>query len=719
MDRSTESNPEEASIAPFVHIRGGGVSVVADTSGGVPAIIHWGRDLGDIELASVADALALPVPFGALDMVAPLTIVPCHGDGFAGPPGIKVHRNDGTSWAPRFTAMSVRHPDSTTLVATAADVVAELELTTTVGLDRHGALTVSSTLRNTGEGELWVDALDLALPVSRDAAEIVSFGGRWGLEFQSSRREWSGGSSISETLLGRTSHESPPLVMVGTSGFGEWSGEVWMAHLAWSGNHRVGAVRLPDGRRYLTGGDLLHPGEVCLAAGESFTTPPLIGSFSPNGIGTASRRYHRLVRSMAHRAENPRLRPVSLNTWEAVYFDHDGGKLRSLADRAAAVGVERFILDDGWFGARRNDQAGLGDWTVSPDAHPDGLDPLIQHVTGLGMSFGIWVEPEMINEDSDLFRAHPDWTLETPGYPSVRGRGQLVLDLARPEAFDHVLTQLDALLEDHEVEYVKWDHNRPLVQGSDASSRAGARRQTLALYGLIDELRARHPGVEFETCSGGGGRIDLGILGRTERVWVSDCNDALDRQVIQRGTSLLLPPEVMGCHIGPPTAHTTGRTHPLSFRAATAMFGHLGIEWNLLDCSDRELDDLASVVELHKRHRELLHTGDVVRFDPSDDAGMAGGVYSADRSEALVSYARMSSGASLTPPPLRLPGLDADALYRVTHVAFPSETWGMASSHPAWPAAGITLSGAQLSGHGLQLPTLLPERAFVIHLLAG
>lgn len=334
------------------------------------------------------------------------------------------------------------------------------------------------------------------------------------------------------------------------------------------------------------------------------------------------------------------------------------------------------------------------------------------------MTFGIWFEPEMVNEDSDLFRAHPDWTLETPGYPRVRGRGQLVLDLGRPEAFDHVLAQLDAVLTDHEIEYVKWDHNRPLVQGSGSDSRSGARRQTLALYALIDELRRRHPEVEFESCSGGGGRIDLGILARTERVWVSDCNDALDRQRIQRDTSLLIPPEVMGCHIGPPTAHTTGRTHPLSFRAATAFFGHLGIEWNLLDCTDVELEQLAAIVEMHKTHRALLHGGDVVRFDSGDEAGLASGVYSTDRREALVSYARMTSGASLTPAPLRLPGLIDEVPYRLTHVPFPGETWGMAASHPSWPTAGITLSGAQLAGHGVQLPVLLPERAFVFHLQA-
>jgi len=699
------------------HLRGAGVSVVVDASPGVPRLTHWGADLGDIDPSSVGRALMAPVAAAGLDFVAPLTIVPGHGDGFPGAPAIEVHRSNGTDWAPRFTLDSTKRVGNTVSVMS-VDRVASISLESSITLDVSGALAVAVTLTNNGSDLLWVDRLDIALPVASDTAEVMSFGGRWANEFEIDRHPWHLGTSVMESRIGRTSQESPALVAAGTAGFGEWSGEVWMAHLAWSGNHRIGATRLPDGRRLLFGGDLFHPGEVSLQPGEFVSTPAFIGSYSAAGLSEASRRYHRMIRAMAPLTTHPEPRPVSLNTWEAVYFDHNSDTLRALADRAAAVGVERFVLDDGWFGARRNDRAGLGDWVVSADAHPHGLAPLIDHVRELGMSFGIWVEPEMVNEDSDLFRGHPDWTLETDGYPTVRGRGQLVLDLGRPDAFQHVLAQLDSLLTDHDIEYVKWDHNRPLVQGSGAGGRAGSRRETLAFYELLDELRSRHPGVEFESCSSGGGRIDLGVLERTERVWVSDCNDALDRQRIQHNTSMLLPPEVMGCHIGPPTAHTTGRTHPLSFRAATAFFGHLGIEWNLLGCTDDELDQVRSVVSLHKTHRSLLHSGDVVRFDPSDESGMANGVYSVDRREAMVSYARITSGASLTPAPLRLPGLIPDAEYDVTHVRFPGETWGMAISHPNWPADGITITGAQLAGHGLQLPVLLAERAFVFHLRA-
>ena len=263
-----------------------------------------------------------------------------------------------------------------------------------------------------------------------------------------------------------------------------------------------------------------------------------------------------------------RPRPVVLNTWEAVYFDHRLDRLTALADTAAELGVERFVLDDGWFRHRRDDTAGLGDWYVDEDVWPDGLHPLVNHVRGLGMEFGLWVEPEMVNPDSDLARAHPEWVREAPPW-----RNQQVLDIAQPDAYAYLLERLDALVSEYAIDFLKWDHNRDLVGGAHA--------QTLAAYRLLDELRERHPALEIESCSSGGSRVDLGILARTDRVWASDTNDALERQAIQRWTQLLLPPELVGSHVGPPRAHTTGRTHDLSFRVATALFGHFGIEWDI------------------------------------------------------------------------------------------------------------------------------------------
>jgi alpha-galactosidase len=338
-------------------------------------------------------------------------------------------------------------------------------------------------------------------------------------------------------------------------------------------------------------------------------------------------------------------------------------------------------------------------------------------VTRLGMDFGIWVEPEMINPDSDLYREHPDWALAIPGYEPVLARHQLVLDLTRRDAFEHVLERLDVLLRDHDISFVKWDMNRDHIAAASADGAAATHGQTLALYRLLDELRARHTVVEIESCSSGGGRVDFEILRRTERVWTSDCNDALERQRIQWGASMLIPPELMGCHIGPERSHTTGRRHSLAFRAATAVFGHLGIEWNLLQLDDGQLDALREAVELHKRFRPLLHSGDVVRFD-TDDAYVAHGVYALDRSEALVSFAAVGTASSLTPPPLMLPGLDDEQAYRVTALALPGEPGAPVRGHLTWLDDGLTLDGRSLGQLGVQLPAMQPESALLLHLLA-
>ena len=723
-----------------------------DESAGVPVVLHWGAPLGDVDPSTVAVALARPQVAGGLDVVAPVSILPEHGSGWGGRPGLAGHRKGGTAWSPRFRTTTVEHLTSglaagapgeagvgatggaargvgvggpegvdvdrgvgdgvaSGVVVEAVDEVAELRVVTTVRLGDW--LSVRVRVENLGSTRYLLDGVRVTLPLPADAAELLTFDGRWAREFQPVRRPWPGGAWTSENVAGRTSHDHPPLLFAGTAGFGEWSGEVWGVHLAWSGNHALLADRLADGRRYVQAGELLHPGEWCLEPGDSYDAPEVVATYAPDGLTPASWGFHAAVRSSPAFPARPR--PVLLNTWEAVYFDHDVDRLKELATVAAGLGIERFVLDDGWFGSRRDDRRGLGDWWVSADVYPDGLVPLIDHVRGLGMEFGIWVEPEMVNPDSDLYRAHPDWVLATPGYEPVTGRHQLVLDLARPEAFEHVLGLLDALLRDHDIAYVKWDMNRNHAQGSGADGAAGTHAQTLAVYRLLDGLRRRHPGVEIESCASGGGRIDLEILRRTERVWTSDCNDALERQTIQRGASMLLPAAVMGAHIGPTRSHTTGRVHSLAFRALTALWGHLGVEWNVLSLADDERSALAAAIELHRRFRPLLHGGDVVRFDPVPDAvepcGHAYGVYSPDRREALVAYAQLRTGAGLLAPPLRLPGLDPATRYRVEQVPLPG--------HGArWQASGIELTGAQLAAHGLQLPYLHPESGLLLHLTA-
>ena len=700
-------------VPDMIRLSNAGTDVLIDVTTGAPTIVHWGAPLGaEADLATVLPSLSRPIVHGTVDSVAPVSTVPEHGSGFTGRPGLVGRRGGGLAWAPRFSAVSHHlSDDGTRLSVEAVDEVAKLRLNVTIVLD--DVLHVWATVTNAGDRRYSLDGLTVTLPVAEHASELLSFEGRWSREFQPLRSDWFDGSLLAENRRGRTSHESPPMLFTGKRGFDEWSGEVWGAHLAWSGNHTMLAERLADGRRYLQAGALLHPGEVVLEPGESYTTPETIAAYSPHGLNIATQAFHRSLRALPNHPSTPR--PVLLNTWEAVYFDHDTDKLKLLADAAADLGIERFVLDDGWFGSRRDDTKGLGDWWVSDAVYPAGLSPLIAHVTDLGMDFGIWVEPEMVNPDSDLFRAHPDWALTTPGYEPVLGRQQLVLDLANRAAFDFIFGCLDRLLSDHDISYVKWDMNRDHIHGSNQQGAAGTNAQTIALYHLLDKLRRLHPTVEFESCASGGARIDHEILKRTERVWTSDCNDALERQTIQRGASMLIPPELMGAHIGPTRAHTTGRTQSLSFRAATAMFGHLGVEWNVTKLTDEERIALRAVIALHREHRKLLHSGDVVRFD-TDPAYNAHGVYAADRSAGIVAFAQLATAPSLTPPPLRLPGLDDASTYRVEHLRIPGERWGPARVQPRWLASGVELTGRQLAAHGVQPPTLHPESALLFKL---
>ena len=321
----------------------------------------------------------------------------------------------------------------------------------------------------------------------------------------------------------------------------------------------------------------------------------------------------------------------------------------------------------------------------------------------------------MINPDSELARAHPEWILGAGGRPPVLTRHQSVLNIADPQAWAHILGELDARVGEIGVDYIKWDHNRDLIDAVDA--RTGQPRvhdQTLATYRMIDELRRRHPALEIESCSGGGGRVDLGILSRTERIWDSDCIDALDRQHIQRWTSQLVPLAMQGTHIGSPVAHTTGRRHSLTFRAVTALFGHLGIEWDITSATEAERSEIAWWVEQYKRWRSLIHAGRYRRVDLADPALLAAGVVAADRSEALFSLALLDSSRDAPLGRVRLPGLDPSSVYHVEAVR-PEEALSP-QRQPPWIATGARATGAALASLGLAVPAMFPEQAVLIHL---
>ena len=377
--------------------------------------------------------------------------------------------------------------------------------------------------------------------------------------------------------------------------------------------------------------------------------------------------------------------------------------------------MERFVLDDGWFAGRRSDQAGLGDWWVDEDVWPDGLHRLAEYVRGRGMQFGLWIEPEMVNPDSDLYRAHPDWILAAGQRVPPLQRHQLVLDLTRPEVTGYLLERISGLLAEYEISYVKWDCNRDIVDaGSGARSGApAAHEQAVAVYALLDELRRRHPGVEWESCAAGGGRIDLAILERVQRVWTSDMTDALARQSIQRWTGQLVPPEYLGAHVSAPFSHQTGRYMPLSLRCATALFAHFGIEWDITRASQEELAELAQWIQLYKRHRRLIHSGRVVRLETPDDAAWLHGVVSADQSAALMSYVQLDEPRNDQPAAMRVPGLDPLRRYRVTDVT-PGVPVARRASFVDARIPGVEVSGAALAEIGLAIPAQRTLTAAVI-----
>jgi alpha-galactosidase len=694
------------------------LAVCADGSGSrVPVLLHWGADLGELSSDDIAAFVTLrtpTIPHSALDEPRLLSVLPETVSGFTGTPAVEGHRlhHGSAPWAPKFVMWQMSTANEGVALSS-HDTEAGLAVRCDIELSDEGVVRMRTTLTNTGESPFVVQAVRCVLPVGADATELLDLTGRWTRERSPQRRTWGQGVWQRTGRHGRTGHDATLVLAAGTPGFGFRSGTVWASHVAWSGDHVNYAERTPEGESLLGGHELLGPGEVTLAPQEAYRTPWLMGSWSDRGLDGVSERLHGWMRRCAARSRSSR--PVVINTWEAVYFDHDLGKLKALADAAAEVGVERFVLDDGWFKGRRNDHAGLGDWQVDPTVWPDGLHPLIEHVRGLGMEFGLWVEPEMVNLDSDIVRAHPEWVLKGRSTLPGSWRHQQVIDLQQPEAFEYIRRSLFALLEEYDIAFLKWDHNRDLVDVA-SEGRPVSHGQTMALYRLLDDLRDAHPRLEIESCASGGGRVDLGILRRTDRIWPSDTIDALERQHIQRWTSVLVPVELIGAHVGGPTAHTTGRQHRLGFRAATALLGHFGIEWDISAVSPEERSELAAWVGLYKEIRDLVGSGSVVRGDHPDPGLLVTGVVSPDRSEGVFVVATVATSQTHVPVPVRLPGLDSSRRYEVRQIA--SDQGGpQVDLAASWLDGGpLVVSGAILGAAGVRLPVMAPESARVLRL---
>ncbi|MGW4670798.1 alpha-galactosidase [Streptomyces sp. NPDC004324] len=636
---------------------------------GAPCHVAWGPRLTLEEAGRLA---AAPPPVAASSFEGRPGVgeeLPVDGGTRYGPPSLQVRFEDGSrafEWRPAGHDV---HEGDLTLSFRDRLYPLRVELHYRVREDTD-VIERWTVVRNEGDQPvtlLRADSAAWSLPPLRDY-RLGHVTGQWSAESRLHRDRLAHGETVLTSRRGITSHHANPWVMLDSGEATEDHGRVWSAALAWSGSWRVTVQRTPDGRAGFTGGLGQDGASVPLAPGEEFTTPPFAGLCTDGGFGAASRAWHAYVRAhvLPHPDEDA---PVLYNSWEATGFDVDEVGQKALAERAAALGVELYVVDDGWFGARRSDHAGLGDWTPSGDRFPDGLAPLVRAVHGLGMRFGLWVEPEMVNPDSDLYRRHPDWVLHFTDRTRSELRNQLVLNFARPEVADWAYAWLTRLVGDHGIDFLKWDMNRAFSEAGwpgqqDGTDRLGP-QYVRNLYGVLDRLRADHPGLRIESCSGGGGRVDLGILARTDQAWASDNTDAADRMWIQHGYGQVYPARTMGAWVTDVPNQLTGRTVPLRFRFHVAMAGALGIGGDLTRWSEEELRDGADLVAEYKRVRHLVQHGRLDRLAPPAEDAVAAVQYTArDASETLLlAYRRVGRHGSPRPPVL-LRGLTPSARYR-------------------------------------------------------
>ena len=711
-----------AEATNFVELRAGGTLVAIEaTQGQRPVMLYCGPDIPGANPAEFSIlSTGQHAPGGASVHLRGSLMLEI-GTGSEGPSGLVTHR-DGHDWAMDLRVTAIEQTGENAVALFCQDANTQIEARHDLALDKStGVLRKSTTITNIADAPLDLDwCAALCLPLDQRLTKLRGFTGRWSNEFQIEEVEEFRGSYVRENKSGRTSHGTFPGIVMGTACTNETSGLAAAFHLGWSGNSRVRVDRHNDGRSYLQMGEMSFPGEFHLANVESYTTPDMYSCWSNHGMNDLSDRLHRYYEAeiLDQRAKT-KPRPVHYNTWEAVYFDHTEERLIELAEKAAEIGAERFVLDDGWFGGRRHESAGLGDWWVSPEVYPDGLHRLVDKVHELGMEFGLWFEPEMVNPDSDLYRAHPEWVLQAEGVETIPFRQQLTLDLTRPAVFDYLFEQISAVVSEYKIAYIKWDMNRDTNHPGSAG-RGAMHRQTQAVYRLLQALRDAFPKLEIESCSSGGGRADYGVLRHADRIWTSDNNDARARQLIQRGASHFFPLRITGSHVGPRRCHITGRVFTMEYRVATAVFGHMGMELDLLDETDEALDALRAGIALYKQHRELIHQGKFVRIDSNDETNMVGCV-AHDRSEALMSYAQICPPASTLPARMFMTGLDPQRDYLV-RLVWPTNNPSV-SSPSIMEAAdlmgeGTVLSGGSLMNHGIQPPLVFPDTCLIYHLKA-
>jgi alpha-galactosidase len=668
------------------------------THTGIPRVIFWGARLPQAEdLAELAQATLSDLTGGMIDQLPELTLTPEASRAFPGQPGLILADAAGTPLNPQFVFDRADVSQTALVFHSNADGV---RLSHRITAEPTGVFTLQTDLASDAPVRVhWLAAP--VLPAPQLADHMLDVSGKWTREFHLNSVPWTPGIRLREARTGRSGHEHPPYLILPETGCSNAAGSAFALQYAWSGGHRMIAEELPDGRRQIQFG---HAAGAETEAGTDFATAPLIAAFSARGLNGIAQAFQHDLRDRVVQWPDPaRLRPVHYNCWEAVYFDHDLADLTAIATRAAALGAERFVLDDGWFGRRDDDTSSLGDWTIDRRKWPDGLQPLIDHIHHLGMSFGLWFEPEMVNPASDLFRSHPDWQLGPAD--QTTGRHQLVLDMARGDVQDYLFAAISAVLSAYAIDYIKWDHNR-LLPVVDAAQARGS-------YALFDRLRAAHPSVEIESCASGGGRIDTGIMARTHRVWLSDSNDAVERLRMQHEAALFLPSAITGSHVGPRQCHTSGRVLSMAFRAWVAAQRHMGFEMDPRELTDAEAAELTVVTAWYKANRAWMMAGSILRLDSADPALIAELQIAADGSRFVVFAGQAETSTQILPRPLRLCGLDPEARYKIT-LRNPQDKASHSRGANALKSGPLTLTGQTLMVQGILLPVAWPATMWVV-----
>lgn len=570
--------------------------------------------------------------------------------------------------------------DCETLEIILKDEVGDLEIALTyTSFKHHAALVRSAKVVNVGSETVNIEKM---MSVSLDSPvadfDLIHLNGSWARETQLTREALAHGIKVIDSKRGASSHQQNPFLALVDKKADDVSGEVYGFSFVYSGN--FAAQLQVDSYSQLRLNLGLNPFQFSwkLEAGQAFQTPEVVMVYSQDGLNGMSQNYHNLYREHLLRGvHKSQERPVLINNWEATYFDFTESTLLPIVDEASNLGIELFVLDDGWFGKRNSDLEALGDWFVNTDKFPDGIRSFSRKIKAKGMKFGIWVEPEMISGESDLYRAHPDWCLQVKGRGKSLGRNQYVLDFSRKVVRDHIEAALTAIFTDAEVDYVKWDMNRNITEGFSNEYPAEQQgevyhRYILGLYEMLEHLTTTFPHILFEGCSGGGGRFDPGMLYYMPQTWTSDNTDPVSRLKIQYGTSLVYPIITMGAHVSASPNHQLGRVTSLEMRGAVASAGNLGYELDVVKLSEDERQVVAEQVAFYKEHRALVQFGSFYRlispFAGNDCAWM---FVSKDRSEALVFYYKVLNQASEPLGFLKMQGLDPEKNYRFSDTGAP------------------------------------------------